>query len=369
MPAHFTPTARIRRSPFFDSTVADGVRSFTVYNHMYMPTGFGDPMGEYWRLITGVSMWDVACQRQVELAGPDAGRLAQILCPRKIENMKAGQGWYVPICDYNGVLLNDPVLLKLSPERYWLSIADGDLLLWVRAIASERSLEVTVTEPDVSPLAVQGPKAIDVMAGLIDDSVRQMGHFRFREIDLDGIPIVLQRSGWSRQGGFELYLRDGSRGAELWDMVKAAGGRHGIGPGCPNGMERIESGLLSFRGDTDDQTDPFEVRLGKYVDLDAPDDVIGIAALRRLREHGPQRHQLGVALDNDDQLGHFDRWSKVWMGSTMAGHMTTNAWSPRLEMNIGLCLIWTGVNPGDRVRVELPTGRQIEGEIRDLPFL
>jgi aminomethyltransferase len=369
MPAYFTPTARIRRSPFFDSTVADGVKSFSVYNHMYMPTGYGDPMGEYWRLITGVSMWDVACERQVELAGPDAGRLAQTLCPRKLENMQTGQGWYVPICDYNGILLNDPILLKLSPERYWLSIADGDLLLWAKAIASERSLEVAVTEPDVSPLAVQGPKAADVIASLFDDSIRQMGYFRFRELDLDGIPLVLQRSGWSKQGGFELYLRDSSLGTDLWDLVKAAGRRQGIGPGCPNGMERIESGLLSFRGDTDDETNPYEVRLGKYIDLDAPDDVIGIGALRRLQERGPQRHQLGVALDNDDQLGHFDRWSKVFKGATMAGHMTSNAWSPRLEMNIGICLIWTGVGPGDLVTVELPDGRRIEGEMRDLPFL
>ena len=143
----------------------------------------------------------------------------------------------------------------------------------------------------------------------------------------------------------------------------------GIGPGCPNRMERIESGLLSFGGDTDAQTNPFEVRLGKYVDLDAPDDVIGILALRRLQERGPQRHQLGVALDNDDKLSSLDRWSKVFKGATMAGHMTANGWSPRLEMNIGLCLVWTGLAPGDRVHVELPDGRRIDGEMRDLPFL
>jgi len=369
MPAHLTPSPRIRRSPYFDATVAEGVKSFSVYNHMYMPTGYGDPMAEYWRLINGVAMWDVACERQVELHGPDAGRLAQILCPRKLEKMKTGQGWYVPICDHNGILLNDPILLKLSPERYWLSIADGDLLLWARAVAAERSLEVAVTEPDVSPLAVQGPKAVDVIVDLFDDSVRQMGYFRFRELDLNGIPLVLQRSGWSKQGGFELYLRDGRHGTDLWNMVKQAGQRHGIGPGCPNDMERIESGLLSFGGDTDAETNPYEVRLGKYVDLDAPDDSIGIQALRRLQERGPRRHQLGVALDNDDQLPSYDHRPKVYKGATLAGNMTANAWSPRLEMNIGLCLVWTGLNPGDRVRVELPGGREVEGEMRDLPFL
>jgi hypothetical protein len=181
MPAHFTPSARIRRSPFFDATVAEGVTSFTVYNHMYMPTAYGDPMGEYWRLIRGVAMWDVACERQVELVGEDAGRLAQILCPRKLGNMKVGQGWYVPVCDHNGVLLNDPILLKLAEDRYWLSIADGDLLLWAKAVAAERSLDVTVREPDVSPLAVQGPKAIEVIVDLFGDAARSMAYFRFRD--------------------------------------------------------------------------------------------------------------------------------------------------------------------------------------------
>ena len=166
MPAYFTPSPRIRRSPFFDATVAEGVTSFSVYNHMYMPTSYGDALGEYWRLVSGVAMWDVSCERQVELAGEDAGRLAQILCPRKLGNMKVGQGWYVPICDHNGILLNDPILLKLAEDRYWLSIADGDLLLWVKAVAAERSLAVKVSEPDVSPLAVQGPKAIELIVDL-----------------------------------------------------------------------------------------------------------------------------------------------------------------------------------------------------------
>jgi len=336
---------------------------------MYMPTGFGDPMGEYWRLIKGVAMWDVACERQVELEGPDAGRLAQILCPRKLGGMKVGQGWYVPICDHAGTLINDPILLKLAEDRYWLSIADSQLRLWVSAVAAERGLDVRVGEPDVSPLAVQGPKAVEVVASLFDDSVRSMGYFRFREAELDGIPLVLQRSGWSKQGGFELYLRDGSRGTDLWDKVKEAGQPFDIGPGCPNGMERVESGLLSWGGDTDWETNPFEVRLGRYVDLDAPDDTIGIKALRRIKERGVKRHQVGIALDHDGHLALQDRRPKVFRGATLAGRMTANAWSPRLEMNIGLALLWTGVGPGDTVTVELDDGRRIEGEVRDLPFL
>ena len=369
MPAHLTPSPRIRRSPYFDSTVADGVTSFSVYNHMYMPTGFGDPMGEYWRLIEGVSMWDVACERQVELHGPDAARLAQVLCPRKLDKMKVGQGWYVPICDHHGNLLNDPILLKLAEDRYWLSIADGDLLLWVKAVAAERILDVRVTEPDASPLAVQGPKAVDVIVDLFGDSVRTMRYFAFRETELDGIPLLLARSGWSKQGGFELYLRNGGRGSDLWNLVKEAGAPYDIGPGYPNGMERVESGLLSFGGDTDAETNPYEVRMGQYVHLDAPDDTIGIRALRVINDQGPKRHQLGVLLDSNDKLPLYDLRSKVFRDSTPAGIMTVNTWSPRLEKNIGMCLVYTGVVPGDLVTVELPNGRRLRGKMCDLPFI
>ena len=190
-----SPSPRVRTSPFYACTMAEGAVTATTYNHMLMPTGYGDPIGEYWRLINGVSMWDVSVQRQVELRGPDAGRLAQALVPRKLDKMKPGQGWYVPICDHRGILLNDPVLLKLAEDCFWLSLADGDILFWARAIAGERGLDVEVTEPDVSPLAIQGPKAEDVVASLFDDSIRSIGHFRFREVELEGIPLVIARSG------------------------------------------------------------------------------------------------------------------------------------------------------------------------------
>lgn len=369
MSFEISPSARTRTSPYFAATEAEGVRSFTVYNHMMMPTGYGDPMAEYTRLIEGVAMWDVACQRQVEIAGPDAGRLAQALVPRRIADLPVGKGWYAPLCDHRGVLLNDPVLLKLAEDRYWLSIADSDVLWWVRAVASERRLNVEVGEPDVSPMAVQGPKAEDVVAALFDESIRSMGYFRFREVELDGIPLILARSGWSKQGGFELYLRDGRRGTDLWNRVREAGAPFGIGPGCPNPMERVESGLLSWGGDTDDQTNPYEVGLGRFVDLGVPDDTIGIKPLRRLQERGPKRHRLGIVLDIEGKLGYRDGRPAVFKGATEAGMITAATWSPRLGTNIGLALVWTGVGPGDAVRVVLGDGRECEGEATTLPFL
>ena len=292
-----TPSARLRSSPYYDATVAAGVTAFTSYNHMLMPTSFGDPEGEYWRLLNGVAQWDVAVERQVELTGPDAGRLAQILTARDLSRCVPGQGKYVPLCNHDGILINDPILLKLADDHYWLSIADSNIWFWAQAIAAERGLKVTVAEPDVSPLAVQGPKAEDVVASIFGDWVRALKYFWFKETSIEGIPLVLARSGWSKQGGFELYLRDGSKGTALWDLVREAGRPWDIGPGNPNFCERVETGLLSYGGDTDAHTNPYEVRLGKYIDLHVPDDVIGIAALRRIHAQGPRRHQLGVLLD------------------------------------------------------------------------
>ncbi|MEM7058676.1 MAG: glycine cleavage T C-terminal barrel domain-containing protein [Pseudomonadota bacterium] len=364
-----SPSPRVRRSPFFEATVAEGVRSFTPYNHMMMPTGYGDPKAEYWRLINGVSMWDVAVERQVELIGPDAARLAQTLVPRQVCNQAVGQGWYVPVCDHRGVLINDPILLKLEDDRFWFSIADSDMALWTRAIAGDRQLNVAVFEPDVSPLAVQGPMAENVIAALFGDDIRDIGHFQIVERTLEDIPLMVARSGWSKQGGFELYLMDGTRGVELWNMVKEAGQPWDIGPGNPTPAERIESGLLSWGGDTDDETNPFEVRMGRFVDIESPDECIGIQALRRIKSEGPRRHQLGVAFEFDDQVGYFDRKGSIRKDGEDMGLLTATAWSPRLKTNIGMCLVSRDLQPGEEVQVVLPDGRGCSGEMRKLPFL
>ena len=368
MPHVISPSPRLRRSAFYDATVADGVVSFTTYNHMLMPTGYGDPDVEYDRLINGVAMWDVSVERQVELAGPDAGALAQALTPRKLADMPIGQGWYVAVCDHRGTLINDPILLKLAEDRYWFSIADSDLLLWARSIAGERGLKVNIFEPDVSPLAVQGPKAEDTIAALYGDWVRDIKYFEVRPVD-DDIPVMLARSGWSKQGGFEIYLMDSARGVELWDRVREAGKPWNIGPGNPNPWERVESGLLSWGGDTDDETNPFEVRMTRFVDLDAPDDVIGIDALRRIKADGPRRWQLGVHLDMPGRIPAQDQNSEIRVGADLMGHITAHAWSPRLGHNIGLCLVSRDLKPGDKVEVRLPDGRAVDGEMCKLPFL
>ena len=364
----FFPTARVRPSPFFEAVVAEGMVAANVYNRMIMPTSFGKPEEEYWRLINGVSQWDVGVERQVQLKGPDAGKLAQILSPRDISTCKVGQGKYVPLCNHRGTIINDPILLKLADDLYWLSIADSDIWFWASAIAAERGLNVEISEPDVSPMALQGPKAENVVAHVVGDWVRSLRYFWFKETEIEGIPVAVQRSGWSKQGGFEIYLKDGSKGSKLWNIFKEAGKPWGIGPGAPATPERVESGLVSVGGDTDDDTNPFEVRLGKYVDLDVADDVVGIKALRRIKAEGVKRHQLGVILEGDIPAPMGFRLEDISHGGVTIGKMTNCVWSPRMKANIGFALISSSVMAGQSVSIHRAAG-PVTAKLVELPFL
>ena len=362
------PTARLRPSPFYQSAVAEGMTSASIYNRMILPTSFGDPEAEYWRIINGVSQWDVGAERQVQLKGPDAGKLAQTLSPRDLSKCKIGQGKYVPLCNHKGTVINDPILLKLGDDLYWFSIADSDIWLWARAIAAERGLNVEISEPDVSPMALQGPKAEDVVASVVGDWVREIKYFWFRETEIEGIPVAVQRSGWSKQGGFEIYLRDGTKGTQLWNIFKEAGKPFGIGPGAPATAERTESGLVSVGGDTDDETNPFEIRLGKYVDLQVPDDVVGIEALRRVADEGPKRLQFGLKLEGSKPAPLGFAWEDIFLEGKKVGDMTNCVWSPRMEQNIGYGLVQANLTAGQTVEIARNAGT-VNAELCELPFL
>ena len=330
---------RVRKSPFFDSTAKTGVTHFTIYNHMYMPVSYGDLPAEYDRLMNGVSMWDVAAERQVALKGPDAVTLARYLTPRNLENLRFGVGKYVPMTNAIGTLINDPVLLQVADDEIWLSIADSDMKFWAEAVAIGKGLDVQVYEPDVSPLAIQGPKAVDVVSDLFGDHIRDIKYFGFIDTELNGIPIVLCRSGWSKQGGFELFLRDGSRGNALWDIVAEAGAPYGIGPGAPNYIERVESGLVSVNADTDDHSNPFEMGLGKFVDLDQDFDFIGKDALKKIKAEGIRRRFCGLVFDGAPlKATNTHKWPVTLKGEYV-GFASASAWTPRLECNIATALI------------------------------
>jgi len=344
----------VRKSPYFEATVADGVVSFSVYNHMLAPAHFGNREGEYRALLENVVMWDVACERQVQLAGPDAEWLMRYLTPRDISALVVGQGKYVPICDYDGVLINDPVLQKLADDCFWMSIADSDILLWAKAISAERGLDVVVTEPDASPLAVQGPRADDVVAVLFGDWVRGLKYFQFQETTLGSMPILLARSGWSKQGGFELYLRDSQRGTELYDQVKEAGAPFGIVASAPSDIERVESGLLSYGADARYHVNPFEAGLEAFVDLDRDDDFVGKAALRHIAEEGIRRRRVGFVIGGD-RINGISEWHDVNVGHDVVGKVTEAVYSPRLRQNIAVGMLSSEVADDER-RLETDVG-------------
>ncbi|MDZ7840203.1 MAG: glycine cleavage T C-terminal barrel domain-containing protein [Gammaproteobacteria bacterium] len=358
--------SRIRKSPYFDATVKAGVTHFTVYNHMYMPVSYGDTEGEYWRLIRGVSMWDVAAERQVEIAGPDAEALVRYLTPRNLSRCRVGRARYVPMCDHDGTLINDPVLLRLSEERFWLSIADSDMIYWVKATAAEGGFDVGVGEPDVSPLALQGPKALDVAVDLFGDQVRRMRHFHFHETSLEGIPLVLCRSGWSRQGGFEFFLRDGRYGNELWDAVARAGAPYDIRAGAPNFIERVESGLLSFAADNEPDSSPFELGLGDLVDVNREDDFIGKPALARIAAKGAKRRRVGLFIEGEKLPGNEHPWP-VSNNSVGIGSARAAVYSLRLERNIAIALVCADTPDDAPLRVQTPYGPR-DARIAALPF-
>jgi len=357
---------RVRKSPFFDDTIAAGADQFTIYNHMYMPSGFGDPLGDYWQLINSVAMWDVSCERQVQLSGPDAGQLADYLSTRDLLNCEIGIGKYAPMTNYLGYLINDPVAQRIEEDVYWLSIADNDQLFAAQAVAAERGLRVEVSEPDVSPLAIQGPKSFDVAATLLGDWVRDLRYFHFRASEIEGIPLIVARSGWSKQGGFELYLRDGKRGHDLWQLVKEAGAPYGIKAGNPNAIERIESGLVNFGSDNDDCTDPFEMGLDAFIDLDNDRDFIGKKPLLEIAKRGPKRGRVGLFLDGAPLAGNEQKYP-IEQNGKVVGLLNAHTFSPRLERNIAIALLNREI-PDDGLSAALPDGRR-NVQVTTLPFI
>ena len=328
-----------RKSPFFNSTLQDGLTAASIYNHMYFPTTFGDRPAEYDRLLNGVAMWDVSIERQVAFKGRDAIKLARYLTGRNLDDLQIGQGKYIPLCDYHGRLINDPILLQISKDEIWLSIADSDIKLWVSGIADSLEYQVDVFEPDASPLAVQGPLATPLIADLFGQWIHDLKFFGFREIKLKDIPVILARSGWSKQGGFEIYLLDKNLGENLWAEIKSAGAKYNIGPGAPNYIERLESGLLSFRTDCDKHSNPFEFGLGRFIDLDQNQEFIGKTALQKIKEAGVKRDFIGLRIDGPKFNSPPEDRSSIYSDDKYIGYSSAAAYSPRLKSNIAVGVI------------------------------
>jgi len=330
---------QIRKSPYFDATVRWGATAFSVYNHMYIPRDFGDPVQNFWNLVNDAILCDVAVERQVEITGPDAARFAQLMTPRDLSAMQVGQCKYVLVTNADGGIVNDPILLRLGEDRFWFSLADSDVLLWAQGVAVNSGLDVTAREPDVSPLQLQGPRSREIMRALFGDGILDLRYYRLREAELNGIPLVVSRTGWSSEVGYELYLRDGSRGDELWEAIMAAGAPYGLKPGHTSSIRRIEGGMLSYHADMDIHTNPYELGLDRLVNPDMEAEFIGKAALRRIRENGVTRRLVGLRIDGEPLKGPNTRFWPVSDGGEPVGKVTSAVHSPRLRQNVALAMV------------------------------
>ncbi len=330
---------QIRKSPYFDSTVKWGASGFSVYNHMYIPRDFGSPEQNFWNLIETAILCDVAVERQVEITGPDAYQFTQLLTPRDLSKLSIGQCKYVLITNNEGGILNDPVLLRLAENQFWLSLADSDILLWAQGVAVNSGLNVKITEPDVSPLQLQGPNSGKIMVKLFGESITDLKYYWLREYNLDDIPLIISRTGWSSELGYEIYLRDGSKGNDLYEKIMKAGKEHGLQPGHTSSIRRIEGGMLSYHADADINTNPFELGLDRLVNVDNQIDFIGKEALKKIKQNGVTRKQVGLELDCAPLKGPNTTFWSIHNGNQKIGKITSAIYSPRLKKNIALAMI------------------------------
>ena len=359
---------QIRKSPYFDSTVKWGATGFSVYNHMYIPRDFGSPEQNFWNLIEKAILCDVAVERQVEITGPDAYKLIQLLTPRDLSKLSIGQCKYVLITNSEGGIINDPVLLRLAENHFWLSLADSDVLLWAQGVAVNSGLNVKIKEPDVSPLQLQGPTSQEIMIKLFGQSIKDLKYYWLRKYDLDGIPLIVSRTGWSSELGYEIYLRDGSRGNELYEKIMNVGKGHGLQPGHTSSIRRIEGGMLSYHADADINTNPFELGLDRLVSLDNQINFVGKEALKKIKQDGVTRKQVGIEIDCEPLKGPNTTFWKIEKDNTNIGKVTSAVFSPRLKKNIALAMVAVKQSEiGNKFQVNIDKG-YYECTVVDKPF-
>lgn len=360
---------RVRKSPYFDSTMKYGASAFTIYNHMYLPIVFEGPEKDYENLLNGVQLWDVGVERQIEIKGPDASKLSQYITPRDIHKCNIGQAMYAPLLDFQGGFINDPVMLKLAEDHFWFSLSDSDALLWVQGVASGKGFDTEISEPDVSPLQIQGPNSTELMSQVFGKWIEELAFYKFKEVNHAGIPMVIARMGYSRERCYEIFLQDGSKGNELWEILWDAGKDLNITPGTPNQIFRLEAGILSFGADMHRDNNPFEVGLDWMIDLDQKDDFIGREALETIKRNGIKKILMGAEIAGPKMEFFNEENLDVSIDGNIVGEMMSAVFSPRFKKNI--CYIILDVEhalPGKSVDIQTPEG-ELKAELVKLPWI
>jgi glycine cleavage system aminomethyltransferase T len=359
-----------RQSPFFNATRRAGCTSYDIYNHMYLPAYYDDPEVEYWALNDGVTMWDVGVERTVEVSGPDADRLIDMITCRDLTKCAVKQGKYMLVTGPDGSIVNDPVLLHVAENRWWMQLADSDAGLYALGVAASSGLDAQVSLPDVHPMQVQGPASAKTLEKLVGPSIYDVKYYWIEEFEIRGIPVVISRTGWTAIPGFEVNLLDGSKGDELWEAVAEAGAEFDIRPIAPCEGRRIEGGIFNYGSDIRLGDTPFHVMGLERLVEEQPQDYIGKDALEALRARGVDRKLVGIELEGDELRAEMSEYWHVSSGGKQVGHMTDAVWSPGLKKNIGY--VWVPIElaePGNRLDVEAENGEHIVGVTSAIPFV
>ncbi len=358
---------RIKKSPFFEKAVEYGATEFHPYNGMWMPVGYDSPVNEYWNVLERASLWDVGVQKCVEIAGPDAEAFMQLLTPRDITTIEPGRCAYVFLTNQDGGVLNDPVMLRIAEDRFWLSTADSDMYLWAKGVSAFSGHEVEIATPHVYPMQLQGPRSAEIMVHVFGEEILDLRYYWWMRSSVDGIDVVISRTGYSSELGYEVYLLGEARGGELWEILMTAGQPYGISPGSPNRIRRIEGGVLDYASDITPDENPLELGLDRLIAWDT--DFLGKAALEKVRDEGVRRRLIGLFLDGPAlQKNNEHRWP-VTSASTKVGFVTNAVHSPRLDRNIAFAMIDVPFDANDTVlTVETVEGAR-SAERTTLPFI
>ena len=359
---------RLRSTPYTSRIENQGVTAYTVYNHMLLPAAFGSLDDSCYHLKKNVQVWDVAAERQVEISGKDAAKLIQLMTCRDLSKSKVGRCYYCPIIDENGNLVNDPVILKLAEDRWWVSIADSDVIFFAKGLASGNKFDVKIYEPNVDIFAVQGPKSFDLMEKIFGKKIKDLKFFGFDYFEFNGVKHLIARSGWSKQGGFEVYVENTQAGLELYDQLFELGKEFNVKPGCPNLIERIESGLLSYGNDFDNNDNPFECGFGKYVNLDTNINFLGKDKLKKIEKEGIKRKLMGVLIETN-KINLAKSLNIKDDNNNFIGELRSACYSPHFKKLVGIAMINQPYCKASKSGIIEIDGNSLSLKVCDLPFI
>ena len=359
---------RLRSTPYTSRIEKQGVTAYTSYNHMLLPAAFGSLEESYHHLKKNVQIWDVAGERQVEIRGKDSTKLVQLMTCRDLSKSKIGRCYYCPIIDDNAGIINDPVVLKINEERWWISIADSDVILFAKGLAIGNNFDVEIFEPNVDIMAVQGPKSFKLMEKVFGEKITQLKFFGFDYYNFKGAKHLIARSGWSKQGGYEIYVENTASGLELYDHLFEIGKEFDVKPGCPNLIERIESGLLSYGNDMDMYDNPFECGFDKYVNLESDVNFLGKDKLKKIQSEGIKRKLVGLIIDTNE-ISLTKSLEVKDDKDNIIGELRSACFSPHFNKVIGIAMIhkpfWS-LSQSVKIKVN---SKICDGKVCDLPFI